>query len=498
MRPSRRGPCIPPETTPAHRPAGLGSAHHVPVGWRFISLYTLSYAGGALLFLAPLLVSLALKVNDLVGIDDAPRNLALVTGVGSLLAIVSNPLFGRLSDRTTARMGMRRPWMLAGLAGGTIGILTVALAPNIGFVLLGWCIAQVFLNALLAAQTAVLPDQVPRAQRGIVSGVLGICLPLASVAGTYLVQAFDTTELTMFLAPCVVGGLFVVVFAARLKDRRLDPADKPAWSLRQIVGTFYVNPRTSPDFAWAFASRFLLVMAYAFLVTYQAYYLLEQLGSSEDAVPRQIYLGTLAQSAALIAASLVSGRLSDRVGRRKVFVIVAAVIYATAMVIIATADDLAGYLVGMAVGGLGFGMYMAVDLALVADVLPHTGSTAKDLGVLNIAGALPFALAPAVAPADPGRHEQQLHRALRGRRCLRCRGSSRDPADQGSAVTFVPDNRGVASTPPRRLVAHPAKVRFEAVSGSGPGRRGLRLPARGGCRRLRRSSVGRIWSAPSW
>ena len=60
---------------------------------------------------------------------------------------------------------------------------------------------------------------------------------------------------------------------------------------------------------------------------------------------------------------------------------------------------LAGYLVGMAVGGLGFGMYMAVDLALVADVLPHTGTTAKDLGVLNIAGALPFALAPAVAPA---------------------------------------------------------------------------------------------------
>ncbi len=94
-------------------------ADRSPVGWRFISLYTLSYAGGALLFLAPLLVSLALKVNDLVGIDDAPKNLALVTGVGSLLAIVSNPLFGRLSDRTTARMGMRRPWMLAGLAGGT-------------------------------------------------------------------------------------------------------------------------------------------------------------------------------------------------------------------------------------------------------------------------------------------------------------------------------------------------------------------------------------------
>ncbi len=371
----------------------------MPVGWSFISLYALSYAGGALLFLAPLLVSLALKVNSLVGIQDAPRNLALVTGIGSLLAIVSNPLFGRLSDRTTARLGMRRPWMLVGLAGGTIGILTVAVAPNIAVVLVGWCIAQVFLNALLAAQAAVLPDQVPANQRGIVSGVLGICLPVASVAATYLVQAFDNSELTMFVAPCVVGGLFVIIFAAKLNDRRLDPPNKPAWSLRQLVGSFYVNPRTSPDFAWAFTSRFMIVMAYAFLVTYQAYYLLEQVGSSQDAVPRQIYLGTLAQSAALITASLVTGRLSDRTGRRKVFVVVGAVVYAAAMLVIATADDPSGYMVGMAIGGLGFGTYMAVDLALVADVLPHTDSTAKDLGVINIAGALPFALAPALAPA---------------------------------------------------------------------------------------------------
>jgi len=86
-----------------------------------ISLYTLSFAGGALVLIAPLLVTLALKVNDLVGIDQAAKNLALVTGVGSLLAMVSNPVFGRLSDRTTARMGIRRPWMLVGLAGGTAG-----------------------------------------------------------------------------------------------------------------------------------------------------------------------------------------------------------------------------------------------------------------------------------------------------------------------------------------------------------------------------------------
>ena len=174
---------------------------------------------------------------------------------------------------------------------------------------------------------AVLPDQVPTTQRGVVSGILAICLPAASVAGTFLVQRFDQNELTMFLAPCAVGGLLVLVFAARLDDRRLDPAHKPPWSMREFLGTFYVNPRQNPDFAWAFVSRFLLVMAYAFLVTYQAYYLLEQVGSAEDEVPHQIYLGTLSQSAALVVAALVTGKLSDRTGRRKIFVGLAALIY---------------------------------------------------------------------------------------------------------------------------------------------------------------------------
>jgi MFS family permease len=166
-----------------------------------------------------------------------------------------------------------------------------------------------------------------------------------------------------------------------------------------FLRTFYVNPRKSPDFGWAFVSRFLFVLAYAFLITYQVYYLLEKIGSAEDDVPHQVFLGTLTQSVVLVAASLVGGRLSDRTGRRKIFVAGASMVYGSALFVVAIATSFDGFLVGMAIAGLGFGIYMAVDLALVADVLPDKDSTAKDLGVLNIAGALPFSVAPAVAPA---------------------------------------------------------------------------------------------------
>ena len=374
------------------------SAPEARVGWGFIARYVLAFASTSLVLIAPLLVTLALKVERLVGGERAPDTLGLVVGVGAVVALVANPFFGRLSDRTTSRLGMRRPWMLIGLVGGSVGIVIVAAAPSVPLVLIGWCVAQAFFNALLAAEAAVLTDQVPVAQRGLVSGLLGTCLPIASVVATFVVKSVNGNEWAMFLAPCAIGAVFVLVFAATLKDRTLDPVDRPRWSMREIADTFYVSPRKSADFTWAFVSRFLFVLAYAFLITFAAYFLINELGSDEGQVPDQIFLGTAASSTVLVIASVTAGRLSDRLARRKAFVCVAALVYGAALFVVAAAGTLEGYVVGMAISGLGFGIYMAVDLALVADVLPDSASVAKDLGVMNIAGALPFSIGPALAP----------------------------------------------------------------------------------------------------
>src|SRR5207237_9757201 len=124
-----------------------------------------------------------------------------------------------------------------------------------------------------------------------------------------------------------------------------------------------------------------------------------KIGSPVADVPQQIFLGTLTQSVIIVAASLIAGKLSDRTGRRKIFVFSASIVYGLAMFAVAIASNFNGFLVGMAISGLGFGIYTAVDLALVTDVLPASDNVAKDLGVFNIAGALPFSLAPAIAPA---------------------------------------------------------------------------------------------------
>ncbi|MCU1572149.1 MAG: major facilitator superfamily 1 [Micrococcaceae bacterium] len=384
-------------------PPEMDAARSMPVdlarvGWPFVLSYSLAFMSACLVLISPLLVTLALKLQSLVGSREAAGSLAIVASAGALAAMVANPFFGRLSDRTSSRLGMRRPWMVVGFFGGSLGVLLVAVAPNVGVVLVGWCMAQVFFNALLAALVAVLPDRVPVAQRGLVAGVLGVCVPVASVGGTFLVQLFSGNMLVMFLMPCAVGGFFILLFAGTLKDRRLTPGDKPAWSLPEFVSTFYLNPRRNPDFAWVFASRFLFILAYAFLTTYEVFYLLDRLGSAEADVPKQVFVGALVQSAVVVVASPIGGRLSDRTGRRKVFVIAASVLYGLALFLIAVATTFSGFLVGMALGGLAYGVYGAVDLALVADVLPDRSTAAKNLGVFNIAGALPFSIAPALAP----------------------------------------------------------------------------------------------------
>lgn len=370
------------------------------VGVGFLILYVLAYMGVWLALLAPVLVTLPLKVNAFVGPEDAPGALGLITGIGALLALFSNPLFGRLSDRTMSRFGMRRPWMVMGLIGGAIGLVVVSIASSLPMIVIGWAITQLSFNALLAVTIAVIADQIPETQRGSVSGVLGICPPLALLLGAYVVQLVAPLgQLAMFLFPMLITAVLVGAFALVLRDRRLTAGDKPAWSLREFFSTFYINPRKAPDFAWAWLSRFLFVMGQSFLLTYQAFYLLGKIGVTETELPDSIFYATLVSSLCWIVASLIGGKLSDISGRRKIFVLASALVYGAGLILVAMSSQMNTFLIAMAVTGVGIGIYFAVDLALVTDVLPDPNSAAKDLGVFNIASALPQSIAPAIAPA---------------------------------------------------------------------------------------------------
>jgi MFS family permease len=396
-------------TTGAERPAAPESPQTAPatdappageerVGPRFLFGYALAYFGALAATLAPVILTLQLKVAQLTAVSPEIA-LSVVLGIGALAAIVANPVFGRLSDRTTSRWGMRRPWLVGGVLVALVGLLVVAVAPSIAVMTVGWVVAQLGFAANLAVLIALLADHVPVHQRGTVSGLLGFAQAVATVVGLAAATALSWSNVGMFLVPGLLMLVGTVVLAVLLHDRRLDPADRPPLDFRDLLSSYRLSPRRHPDFSWAWLSRFALWMSISLVLTYQLFFLRSRLGLDEAAAAQVVLLGVFAQTATIAVSAFVTGRLSDRWGNRRYFVAAASAVFAVGLVILAFDTNVEVYLVAMVVLGFGQGTYVAVDLALITDVLPNKErDAAKDMGLVNVSNTLPQTLAPAIAP----------------------------------------------------------------------------------------------------
>ncbi|MFF4058577.1 MFS transporter [Streptomyces sp. NPDC001668] len=320
--------------------------------------------------------------------------LAWVTGVGAVVSLAANPFFGALSDRTTARWGRRSPWIVAGAAGGALSLLVLAGAHGLWLMTLGWCLVQLTLNAAFAAVTAAVPDRVPRLQRGAVGGWIGAAQILGAVVGTGLATAAG--GIAAGYAACAVFTLAgVLPYVLRHRDLSLPVTDRPPWSWRSFARGFWLSPRRYPDFAWAWLTRFLINLSNALVILYLLYYLRDRLHHHD---PEQgVLILTAVDSVALLATVVVGGVWSDRVGRRKPFVRWSGVLMAVATALLAVWQTWPSAIIVAALLGVGLGVFMSVDFALMTDVLPKASDRGKDLGVINVANALPQVAAPALA-----------------------------------------------------------------------------------------------------
>jgi MFS family permease len=369
-------------------------------GARFVIPLAVAYFGLFIAFVTPAILTLQVRVSELAP-NSRASSLSLVVGVAAVFGMVAMPIAGRLSDRTLSRWGMRRPWLMGWALVGFAALVIVAYAGSIPVLLIGWCVALIVFNSMLAVMLALLPDQVPPGSRGKISGLLGVLQALAVIAGSSMGGALTgVSTAAAILVPGGLGMLCAAVACVFLEDRVLDPRDRPALGLRQLARSFTFSPRRHPDFGWAWLSRFAIFMTLASVQNYQLFYLTGQFGLAEDAATALIPAGLATQTTVLIIGGVVFGALSDRLRRRKVFVLVSALLAGAGSLVLAFATDVPAYFLAMVLVGLGQGVYLAVDLALVTDVLPDSKTdAAKNLGVFTVANLLPQSLAPAIAPA---------------------------------------------------------------------------------------------------
>jgi MFS family permease len=308
----------------------------------------------------------------------------VVTGVGAAVSLLVVPLIGVLSDRTTSRFGRRHPWTLIGAVVGAIGLAVLANAPSVPVMTVGWCLVQAGIGGMLAALTAVVPDQVPIGQRAQVGGLIGISQMLGTVLGAVVVTLLVSGLQAGYLACAVIVVVGAVFFVLRTPDTQL--------ITRPVRPTFWISPREHPDFAWAWAGHLMINLGNAFGTLYLLYFLGDVVHheSPEDGL---LVLMAL-YGVALAAGAVLFGARSDRSGRRKPYVYLAAVVMALAALLLVVWPTWTAALVAAPLLGVGFGTYWAVAIALLTQVLPAASDRAKDLGVLNVANALPQVIAP--------------------------------------------------------------------------------------------------------
>ncbi|MFJ2157484.1 MFS transporter [Streptomyces sp. NPDC087856] len=357
------------------------------MGAGFAALYT-AYAGLVVVLLPAQIEHLDAAAKE--------SNLALVTMTSSIVTLFAQPIIGALSDRTRGRLGRRTPWMLFGAVGSTLSLLAISHATTLLWLTLMWVTVQVLLNVVQAPITAVMADRVAPRRFGIVSAFVGLGSNLGATLGV-IVAARYAGQLGLGYGVIAAIVLVTVLAFVLLNRDRTRPEPPEPFSWREFLTGFWVSPRQHPDFAWAFVARMTFILGYWGVSTYQRYALQDYVGLDSDAVDSAQQLMSVLALVGTLAAAIPAAKISDRTGRRKIFVVGASVLLALSMAIPLVSPTLPAMYAYALVSGMGFGTYMSLDMALMTEVLPKGAAAGKDLGILNIATNVPQALGPIIA-----------------------------------------------------------------------------------------------------
>ncbi len=374
---------------------------------RWIVVLTLATLGMWMANQTPSQVMLALQLQDI-----TPRHkiaaLGVVTAINAVSSALATPIVGALSDRTAhgRRLGRfsgrRHRWTLAMVLPAAICVGLLAKAGTVVAVALLWFLYGAFQNGQYATLSAAIPDHVPVRQRATVSGWFGMPIALGLVLGTVLcVEVLNQDLLTSYIALAVLMVLLALPFVLFSPDHPLAPEHREPFSWRRVASSYWISPRQYPDFGWAWLTRFLATLSIAMGTLYLLYFLRDAVHYSRlfpgQTAADGLLILILIYTAGVVVASIVGGIISDRRGRRKLMVTVSGLLMAAAALLLAFEETWPAALVAAVLYGIGFGAYIAVDQALITQVLPKARDRAKDLGIINIAIVCPYAIGPAIA-----------------------------------------------------------------------------------------------------
>ena len=314
---------------------------------------------------------------------------ALLTIPGVLIAILVQPTIGAISDHTRTRLGRRKPYILAGTLLDMVFLAFAAWAFLNGSYwafMAAVMLLQFSSNFAQGPYQGYVPDLVPSAQVGVASGLLGAAQMAGQLGGPTLATLFLVVldfPVGIFIAVAVIELATMLLTVLHVPDR---PGPSTELSLAQRAraawGTDILAER---DFVWLLASRLFVLIGLTTLLPFGVFYIQNALGMARDEAATAVnpVLGVLLLVALL--TSVPGGRISGRIGRKPV-IYAAVVAGAVSAALISVVPSYALLLVAIIPLGLCLGVFLAVDWALMTDIIPKAES-GRYMGISNVVTA---------------------------------------------------------------------------------------------------------------
>lgn len=321
---------------------------------------------------------------------DPDALVGIVNAFTAVASLVANLMFGNFSDRSRSRFGRRTPWIVFGAVLGGVTLFLTGTTHNAVLLTIFYCACMFGLNCMIAPLVAVLSDRVPSGIRGTMSAFYGagstIGAPIGTMIGAFFIEnltaGFAVAGVLMFL-----GGIVAVIILP--KEQSADFLPKEEGSFKDVLVSFRPPKFAGAhDFYKAFAGRFCMLMSYQMINVYQFYIIQNYIGQSVKESAVTVSVVSMLMMVMSLVGSFISGPVSDFIGRRKVPVVVASVLFAIGIAMPWLIPSTLGMYLFAGIAGLGYAVYSAVDQALLVDVLPNKEEAGKDLGILNMGTTL--------------------------------------------------------------------------------------------------------------
>ncbi|MWB97591.1 MFS transporter [Agromyces sp. MMS17-SY077] len=367
-----------------------------PMSRSYIFWLMLASFGVSMAMMVPLSYGLAVRISEL-----APGHeevLGYITGTAQAVYLIISPLIGIWSDRTRSRFGRRTPFIYLGIVIGLAGLVVISLAPNLLIVGAGWVLGMSGWSIAGAPLQLLMADKLPESQRGKVSALTGLMTQIAPVLGIGVAYAVSSNTTLVFLVPGVIGAVMLGIFPLiKPEGSSKDLPRTGHVTVKSVVTSYGFNVRKYPDFAWNWLGRFVFFVGLYFNTTFGTFFYAQRLDLPVREVAGIVATVGMIGVLAAAAGALIGGFLSDKLQRRRLFVMIAAVLFVGGAIAEATAWALPQIIVGAVLMQLAIAVFATVDQAIVFAIIPERDQIGRYMAVVQFAQKIPSALAPLIA-----------------------------------------------------------------------------------------------------